>query len=78
MKTMTCNQLGGACNKTFQANTFEEIAELSKQHGMEMFQQQDAAHLDAMKKVMEMMQTPPAMAEWFEAKKTEFESLAED
>ena len=38
MKTMTCNQLGGACDKEFQANTFEEISEMSKNHGMEMFQ----------------------------------------
>ena len=32
MKTMTCNHLGGACDKKFTANTFEEIAELSKCH----------------------------------------------
>ena len=25
MKTMTCKQLGGACNKTFSADTFDEI-----------------------------------------------------
>ena len=25
MKTMTCKQLGGACEKEFHANTFEEI-----------------------------------------------------
>ena len=37
MKTMTCDQLGGACKETFQAETFEEMAELSKQHGMAMF-----------------------------------------
>jgi mannitol/fructose-specific phosphotransferase system IIA component (Ntr-type) len=78
MKTMTCKQLGGACNKTFQANTFEEMAELSKQHGMEMFQQQDAEHLEAMKKVMELMQQPQAMEQWFQAKQKEFEALAED
>lgn len=34
MKTMTCKQLGGACDKEFHAQTFEEMAELSKQHGM--------------------------------------------
>lgn len=51
MKTMTCKQLGGACDKAFSANTFEELAELSKQHGMEMFQTQDAEHLQAMQKV---------------------------
>jgi len=45
MKKMTCNQLGGACDKAFRANSFDEIAEMSKQHGMEMFQKKDAAHL---------------------------------
>jgi hypothetical protein len=51
MKTMTCEQIGGACDKEFKANSFDEIAELSKQHGLEMFQQQDKAHLDAMQKM---------------------------
>ena len=37
MKTMTCKQLGGACDKEFNANTFDEIAEMSKMHGKEMF-----------------------------------------
>ena len=38
MKKMTCKQLGGACDLEFQANTFDEIAELSKKHGKEMFE----------------------------------------
>lgn len=78
MKTMTCKQLGGACDKTFSANTFEELAELSKQHGMEMFQTQDADHLQAMQKVQAMMQNPAEMTQWFEAKRKEFEVLPED
>ena len=36
------------CEKELRANTFEEIAEMSKQHGMEMFQKKDEAHLKAM------------------------------
>ena len=32
MKAMTCKQLGGACDRVFHANSFEEIAELSKKH----------------------------------------------
>ena len=78
MKTMTCKQLGGACDKQFQANTFEEMAELSKQHGMEMFQKQDKAHLDAMMKMQDLMQNPQEMQAWFESKKMEFESLKDD
>ena len=78
MKTMTCEQLGGACDKVFQANTFDEIADMSKQHGMEMFQSQDAEHLKAMGKIQALMQKPGAMQEWFDAKKNEFDALPED
>ncbi len=77
MKSMTCKQLGGACDKVFQANTFEEIAELSKQHGMEMYQAQDAQHLEAMSKIQELMQNPEEMTKWFESKREEFNSLPE-
>ena len=75
MKTMTCKQLGGACDEIFRAETFEEIAELSKQHGMEMFKNQDKAHLDAMNKIQEMMKTPGEMEKWFESKRKEFDAL---
>lgn len=34
MTTMTCNQLGGACEKEFKANTSEEIEEMNKKHGI--------------------------------------------
>ena len=78
MKTMTCKQLGGACNTEFKAETFEEIAELSKLHGMQMFQKQDPEHMEAMQRVMVMMQQPNAMQAWFDEKKTEFNTLAED
>jgi predicted small metal-binding protein len=75
MKTMNCKQLGGACEKEFHANSFEEIAEMSKQHGMEMFQKNDEAHLNAMNDMKKLMQKPEAMKDWFENKKKEFEAL---
>ena len=78
MKTMNCKQLGGACDKGFHANTFDEIAEMSKQHGMEMFQQNDEAHLKAMSVMQELMKKPEAMQAWFEDKKNEFEALPEE
>lgn len=78
MKKMTCKQLGGACEQVFEANTFEEIAELSKQHGMEMFQKKDSAHMAAMGEMQKLMQSPNAMNEWFEARKKEFENLPEN
>jgi len=77
MKTMTCKQLGGACDREFSANSFEEIAEMSKQHGMEMLTQKDEKHLKAMNEMKELMQSPDVMKEWFENKRKEFEALPE-
>ncbi len=78
MKTMTCKQLGGACDKEFHANTFEEMAELSRKHGTKMFQNGDDAHLKAMEAMQGLMQNPEAMREWFASKQQEFEALPED
>ena len=75
MKTMTCNQLGGACEKEFTADTFDEIADMSKAHGMEMFQARDEDHLKAMGEMQELMQDQKAMGEWFENKRKEFENV---
>lgn len=78
MKTMTCKQLGGACDKQFHANTFEEIAEMSKNHGMKMFQDNDAEHQEAMAEMQKLMQSPNAMQDWFENKRKEFDALPEN
>ena len=75
MKSMTCKQLGGACNLEFQAETFEEMADLSKKHGMEMFQAGDKPHLEAMEKIQGLMKSPEAMQRWFEGKRKEFDAL---
>ena len=74
MKSMTCNQLGGACDKVFTAATFEEMAALSQQHGKEMFGAQDAAHMAAMDEMMAIMQNGK-MDEWMNARKAEFDAL---
>jgi hypothetical protein len=75
MKSMTCKQLGGACDMEFHAETFEEIAEQSKKHGMEMFKAGDRAHLNAMTEMQDLMKSAEAMKKWFDSKKSEFDSL---
>ena len=75
MKTMTCKQLGGACDKTFSADTFDEIVTMSKRHGMEMFEKNDKSHLDAMEEISVLMQDQSKMHEWFNKKKEEFNAL---
>ena len=78
MKTMTCHQLGGACDLEFSAETFEEMAELSKKHGMEMYQNGDTAHIEAMQAMQELMASHEAMNRWFEEKRATFDALPND
>lgn len=75
---MTCKQLGGACDKKFHAETFEEMATLSKQHGTEMFQKGDKAHLKAINDMRELMKSPSDMQKWFDNKRKEFDALPDD
>ena len=69
--------MGGACDLVFSAETFDEIAALSKKHGMLMFVKRDQAHLKAIGEMRELMKTPGAMKNWFESKRKEFEALSD-
>ena len=79
MKSMTCNELGGACDLAFTGDTFEEIQEKSKQHGMEMFQKNDVAHLEAMQKMRSQMKSADsdAMLNWMAERKKAFDAKPE-
>ena len=78
MKTMTCKQLGGACDKEFYANTFEEIKQMSQKHAHEMYKNGDEKHIKVMKEMMELMKNSKAMKNWMESKEKEFNALSED
>ena len=73
MKTMTCKDLAGACDTEFHADTFDEMAEMSKKHAMEM--NEDQAHIEAMGKMTELVSDPEAIKEWFETARKTFDSL---
>ena len=74
MKTITCKELGGACDLEFHANSFEEIARMSQKQGKEMFQKGDKAHLQAMSQMSDLMQSADGMAKWMEGKRKAFEA----
>ena len=78
MKTMTCKQLGGACNQTFSADTFDEIAMMVSKHAREMVQQGDAPHIEAMNEMRNNMTSPQAMNEWMDEKRKAFDTLPSD
>lgn len=71
---MTCNQLGGACEQVFSGETFDDLAAQSQQHGKDMFGANDAAHVAAMEKMMQLMKSGE-MDSWMAARKTEFDAL---
>ena len=78
METMTCQQLGGACDLAFQAETFEEIAQLSRAHRTEMHRKGDVAHIEALQQMQSLMKSPEAMEKWMAEKKATFEGLPKD
>jgi predicted small metal-binding protein len=78
MKTMTCKELGGACEHQFSAASFEELVMQSKMHGMQMFQQQDPQHMQAMLKVQGLMANPEAMQAFMAEKRAQFDAKPED
>ncbi len=45
---------------------------------MEMFQNGDEAHLQAMNEMRELMKAPEAMKEWFDNKRKEFDALPDE
>ena len=74
MKKMTCMQLGGACEEVFVAETFDEIAKLSREHGMKVINASDEAHPEAAQKMRSLMSDGNTMQVWMDEKKAEFES----
>ncbi len=74
MKSMTCAQLGGACDAIFSADSFDEIAALSQQHGREMYSAQDSAHMQAMEAMMDLMKSGNIEA-WMQERRSEFDAL---
>lgn len=75
MKTMTCKQLGGACDQTFSANTFDEIAMMVSKHAREMVRNGDTAHIEAMNEMRNNMTSPEATKAWMDDKRKAFDAL---
>lgn len=73
MKSMTCNQLGGACELAFTGESFNDIAAQSQAHGKEMFGANDAPHMAAMNAMMEIMKSGQ-MDSWMSERKAEFDA----
>jgi hypothetical protein len=78
MKTMTCRQLAGACDLQFHADTWEEMAKQSQNHGAEMAAKKDFPHLKAMNDMMKAISDPNEMQKWMDEKRRQFDLLPDD
>lgn len=78
MKTMNCKELGGACEQTFTADTFDALAMMVSKHAREKVQQGDEPHIEAMNEMRKSMTSPDAMNAWMAEKRRAFEALPED
>lgn len=78
MKSMTCRDLGGACELVFRAGSFEEMGELSRKHAMEMLHAGDPDHRKAANAMKALMAEPGALQAWYEDKRREFEALPDE
>lgn len=52
MKTVTCKDLGGACDEPLTGETFAEVAQKSQAHVKEQMEKGDATHIAAVNAMM--------------------------
>ena len=78
MKTMTCTQLGGACDLALQGKTADEVIKLQDKHLKEIVAGGDEAHQDALKAMKSRWKHPISGMGWYRNTKKEFAALPED
>ena len=78
MKTMTCRQLGGACDLQLHGNTADEVIKLQDKHLKEVVANGDQAHESALKEMKGRWRKPISGMGWYRKTKRDFAALAED
>jgi hypothetical protein len=78
MKTMTCSELGGACDLALRGETADEVIKLQDQHLKDIVAGGDSAHAAALKDMQGRWKRPVSGMKWYKATKREFAARAED
>jgi predicted small metal-binding protein len=78
MKTMTCKQLGGACDLALQGNTADEVIKSQDRHLREIVAEGDEAHESALKEMKDRWKHPIAGMGWYRKAKRDFAALPDD
>ncbi|MEZ5373484.1 MAG: DUF1059 domain-containing protein [Microthrixaceae bacterium] len=78
MKTMTCRQLGGACDLELRGETADEVIKAQDQHLKDAVAQGDATHEPARKAMKGRWRNPIKGMGWYKDTKAAFAALPEE
>lgn len=77
MTTMTCRQLGGACDLPLSGSTADEVIKAQDRHLKEVVAAGDTGHESALKDMKDRWKHPVAGMGWYRKVKRDFAALAE-
>jgi len=77
MKTMTCRQLGGACDVPLTGETGDEVIKAQDQHLKDIVASGDTEHEKALKEMKGRWKHPVAGMGWYKQVKRDFAALPE-
>jgi hypothetical protein len=78
MKTMTCRQLGGACDLEHHGDSADDVIKAQDRHLKDVVAGGDADHAPALKDMKGRWRHPKASLGWYRDVKTTFAGLPED
>jgi hypothetical protein len=78
MKTMTCRQMGGPCDKAFSGETADDVINAQDQHLKDAVAAGDAAHEPANKDMRGRWKHPIKGMGWYKDTKKAFAALPDD
>jgi hypothetical protein len=78
MKTMTCRQMGGPCDKAFSGESADDVIKAQDQHLKESVAAGDTAHEPANKDMRGRWKHPIKGMGWYKDTKKAFAALPED
>ena len=78
MKTMTCKQLGGACDLQLRGETADEVIKAQDKHLKDAVAAGDTTHEAALNDMKGRWKHPVKGMGWYKSTKREFADLPED
>ena len=77
MKTMTCKQLGGPCDRALSGRTANDVIKAQDRHLKEVVASGDETHRSALREMQGRWKNPIAGMGWYRQAKRDFAALPE-